>query len=404
LISGCFPCAQCCGDGKDEFAAECANNKKCKVRPTPCIRVDTTPSKPANRNYSSSKPTKRNYSTSNTSTTVQTAGDRTTMTVNEEENSLFGELSISITPTSAFDNGVLKDGRVESGKQDGISIVVILLIIAAALCVVLSISVIVKRFIPVRYMLRSSMGQDSNNEGCNISQGGTLPLPHSSARSSQDSATPLLNRSESPQPNGYATPQHMVSTSLHTNEAVSSQRNESESPEPNKSTTAHSSDSLSPQAREYEPPQPNISRSVSPQPSESVSSQPDGSASTHPNQSAAAAAQSNRPAQEQVKSNPDSKPLSSLLEKESDLQKICECLDTHMAGVGHYRGVALYYGSSHCQIVSVFEKHWGGPSRALIESLKAKKPELTVAEFASVVRKEANRNDVVKLLEEYNLK
>jgi len=226
------------------------------------------------------------------------------MTVNEEENSLFGELSISITPTSAFDDGVLKDGRVESGKQDGISIVVILLIIAAALCVVLSISVIVKRFIPVRYMLRSSMGQDSNNEGCNISQGGTIPLPHSSARPSQDSVTPLLNRSESPQPNGSATPQHMVSTSLHTNEAVSSQGNESESPEPNKSTTAHSSDSLSPQAREYEPPQPNISRSVSPQPSESVSSQPDGSASTHPNQSAAAAAQSNRPAQEQVKSNP----------------------------------------------------------------------------------------------------
>ena len=72
-----------------------------------------------------------------------------------------------------------------------------------------------------------------------------------------------------------------------------------------------------------------------------------------------------------------------------------------MAGVGH-QVVPLYYGSSHYQIVSVFEKHPGGASRALIESLQAKKPELTVAEFASVARKEANcnRNDVVKMLEE----
>ena len=100
----------------------------------------------------------------------------------------------------------------------------------------------------------------------------------------------------------------------------------------------------------------------------------------------------------------DSKPLSSLLERESDLLKICHCLDAPMAGVGHYRAVALYYGCNHYQIVSVFEKHWGGPSRALIEFLQAQKPELTVAEFASVVGKEADRNDVDKLLKEYDLK
>ena len=295
LISGCFPCTQCCGDGKDEFAAECANNKKkCKVRPTPCTRVQTTPS----------KPTTRNYSTSKTSPTVQTARDRTTTTVNEEEKSVSGESRISITPTSTLDNEVLRSEKVESGKEDGINIVVILLIIAAALCVVLFITMIVKRVMPVGDMLRPSREQDSNNEGCNISQGGTPPLPHSSARSSQDSETPLLNRSESPQPNGSTLPQHMVSTPLHTNEAVLSQPNESESPKPNRSASPHSRDSLSPQAREYEPSQPNISRSVSPQTSESVSSQPDRSASTHPNQLAAAAAQSNRSAQEQGKSNP----------------------------------------------------------------------------------------------------
>ena len=289
LIFGCLPCAQCCGDGKDEFAAECANNKKkCKVRSTPCAHVQTT----------LLKPTKRNYSTSNTSPTIHTPDDRTTMTVNEKEKSVLGELSISITATPALDKEVLKNEKAESGKQDGISIVVILLIIAAALCVVLSMSLIVKRVIPVGVMLRSSRDQDSNNEGSNISQGGTPPLHHSSARSSQDSATPLLNRSESPQPHGSATLQHMVSTSMHTSEAVSSQPNESESPEPNRSTSLHCRDSLSSQARTYEPSQPNITRSVSPDPS-----QPDGSASVHANQSAAAAVQSSRSSQEHVKSN-----------------------------------------------------------------------------------------------------
>ena len=268
LISGCFPCTQCCGDGKDEFAAECANNKKkCKVRYTPCTRFQTTPS----------KPTKRNYSTSNTSSTVQKAGKKTTMDVNEEEKSVSGELSTSITPTSALANEIPKE-IVETGKQDGMSIVVILLIITVALCAVLSISIIVKRVMPVGHMLQSSREQDSNNEGCNISQGGTPPLPHLSARSSQDSSTPLLNRSESPQPNGSASTQHMSSTPVQTNGALSSQPNESEAPEPARSTSLHSS--------------------------VSVSSQPDGCTLTHSNQSTAAAAQSNRSAQEQVKSHP----------------------------------------------------------------------------------------------------
>ena len=265
LISGCLPCAQCCGDGKDEFAAECANSKnKCKVRSTPCIRVQTTPPKPTTRHYSTSEPTKRNYSTSNTSPTVQAAANE----------------------------------RVDSGKQDGISIVVILLIVAAALCVVLSISTFVKRVMPVGDTLQTSREQNSNNEDSNISHAGTPPLIHSSARSSQDSVTPLLNRSEAPQPNGSASPQHLMSTPLLTNETVSSQ------PEPNRSTSPHSRDSLSPQSRECEPLQPNLSSSVSPQPSESVLSQPGETASTHPNQSATAAAQSNQCAQEQVKLNP----------------------------------------------------------------------------------------------------
>ena len=100
----------------------------------------------------------------------------------------------------------------------------------------------------------------------------------------------------------------------------------------------------------------------------------------------------------------DSKLLSSLLERESDLQKICNCLDADLPGVGHYRAVAQYYGFDYYEIVSVFEKQRGGPSRALIESLQAREPELTVREFASVVSEKANRIDVFNLLEEYDLK
>ena len=42
FIFDCFPCAKCCGDGKDEMALECANyENKCKVRSTPCPNFPT---------------------------------------------------------------------------------------------------------------------------------------------------------------------------------------------------------------------------------------------------------------------------------------------------------------------------------------------------------------------------
>lgn len=73
-----------------------------------------------------------------------------------------------------------------------------------------------------------------------------------------------------------------------------------------------------------------------------------------------------------------------------------------MAGVGDYRSVCSYYGIDVYQVNAVFEKHDGGPSKALIEHLAASKEEQTVAEFASVVREVAKRGDVAKILEEYN--
>ena len=87
----------------------------------------------------------------------------------------------------------------------------------------------------------------------------------------------------------------------------------------------------------------------------------------------------------------------------SDLQEICDRLDAPVVGVGNYRTVALYYGIDDFRICTVLEEHCGGPSKALIEHLSATIPNLTVLEFASVVRKEAHREDVVRLLEQYNL-
>ena len=98
----------------------------------------------------------------------------------------------------------------------------------------------------------------------------------------------------------------------------------------------------------------------------------------------------------------DSKFLSSLLNHEEDLKEVCVRLDTAMAGVGDYRGVAQHYGFNHYQISSVLEKHTRGPSTALFEWLEASKPELTVRGFAAVVKEKAKRNDVVKVLLAYD--
>ena len=98
----------------------------------------------------------------------------------------------------------------------------------------------------------------------------------------------------------------------------------------------------------------------------------------------------------------DSKLLSSLLDNNPYLERVCNRLDTGMPSVGDYRDVCSYYGIDSYQVTAVYEKHNGGPSKALIEHLAASKENLTVAEFAGVVREIAKRGDVAKILEEYD--
>ena len=74
-----------------------------------------------------------------------------------------------------------------------------------------------------------------------------------------------------------------------------------------------------------------------------------------------------------------------------------------MPACGDYKAVAKFYGFDYYEVKSVLEKSEGGPSRALIESLAASHPDLTVEEFAAVVEEETNRIDVLKLLGEYDV-
>ena len=99
----------------------------------------------------------------------------------------------------------------------------------------------------------------------------------------------------------------------------------------------------------------------------------------------------------------DSKLLSSLLDNNPYLERVCNRLDTRrVSSVGDYHAVCSYYGIDSYQVTAVYEKHNGGPSKALIEHLAASKENLTVAEFAGVVREIAKRGDVAKILEEYD--
>lgn len=98
----------------------------------------------------------------------------------------------------------------------------------------------------------------------------------------------------------------------------------------------------------------------------------------------------------------DSKPLSSLLDNGPLLERVCNRLDSSRPGVGDYRDVCSHYGIDSFKVTAVYEKHNGGPSKALLEHLAASHEQLTVAEFARVLREIAKRGDIAKILQEYD--
>ena len=84
------------------------------------------------------------------------------------------------------------------------------------------------------------------------------------------------------------------------------------------------------------------------------------------------------------------------------MEKIFQRLDTRIRGAGHYEIIAKYFGFDIFEIRSCFDKSVGGPSRAMVEAIVVRHPELTVEKFARVVEENARRKDVADLLRDYD--
>ena len=95
--------------------------------------------------------------------------------------------------------------------------------------------------------------------------------------------------------------------------------------------------------------------------------------------------------------------MESLVNDLSDfVEKIFRRLDTRFQAAGHYEVIANYFGFDRFDIRSVFEKSFYGPSKAMIEAIVVRRPELTVEEFARVVEKTSGRKDVADLLRKFD--
>jgi len=100
-----------------------------------------------------------------------------------------------------------------------------------------------------------------------------------------------------------------------------------------------------------------------------------------------------------------SKTLEDLVNDPSNfLDEICDRLDTLPAGRGNYEHVARHYGYKVFTVQARFKPSPDGPSKALILSIMAGDPDVTVESFAKVVVEQAKREDVAKLLREFDRK
>ena len=100
-----------------------------------------------------------------------------------------------------------------------------------------------------------------------------------------------------------------------------------------------------------------------------------------------------------------SKLLKDLVNDASDfLDEICENLDARTAGLGDYENIAKHYGYKVSTIRARFETSRDGPSKALILAIILKHPDVTVESFAKVVVEQTRRENVARLLREFDRK
>ena len=83
------------------------------------------------------------------------------------------------------------------------------------------------------------------------------------------------------------------------------------------------------------------------------------------------------------------------------LDEICKRLDTPTSGLGNYENIAKYYGYD-VYTVSEFSTSPKGPSKAMILAIIAEHPDVTVETFAKVVVEQTRRENVARLLREFD--
>lgn len=94
--------------------------------------------------------------------------------------------------------------------------------------------------------------------------------------------------------------------------------------------------------------------------------------------------------------------MESLVNDFSDsVEDIFRRLDRRFQGAGHYEVIASYFGFDIFEI-NLFEKSVRGSSRAMVETIVVRHPDLTVEKFARVVEEKARRKDVAGLLRKYD--
>ncbi|XP_044176330.1 uncharacterized protein LOC114957958 isoform X3 [Acropora millepora] len=109
--------------------------------------------------------------------------------------------------------------------------------------------------------------------------------------------------------------------------------------------------------------------------------------------------------QKEKKAEKVSKPLGDLYNDSSDiLKKVRESLDTPIRGLGSVEDVAKHYLFDVVTVRSRFQTSPDGPSDALISAIIAQFPDETVESFARVVVMQTRRQNVAKLLREFDRK
>ena len=259
----CRPCSECCGDEKDEVARECRTFKhKCKVRPTRCNHAQTMPLKTTTPSYNTAS------TVSTAQITVPKKSEMTTTRANEEEKRVpYDELKSSMKPTLSVE--VLTGKAEESGKQDGTneavfqSVIIVLVLVVAILVLV-----VVKK--PVDKLCARPSREVDSKYSDNISQSRQRSESSQSASQSSRSASPLLNRAESPQnnpstlvhhPNGIAP--NMPNESMLPQSGGSSSLPPVKLPEsslPSRSETSHPIQSETPQSESTQSSESNLPR------------------------------------------------------------------------------------------------------------------------------------------------